>query len=359
MDRLSQLIVSIGRNPVRGPSRSSPFRFGPTVNEPYREREPVSAISNESIRPNRSPSKSGGGMSLGGLRRATSRSQGGNRSPLTPNGENGPEYFTVRPLEGDGQVSPGAGGNGLASANTGGAKGVKRTRSLMQRFRAMVCCFFVRKYRADMRWLTIRCHASKRDNPNVPVNDDVPVANRSGSPAGAGGLAGGRHSPWNEDTLGIMKPAEQGANVTPSTHPAQPPTLQLGQNGVKRHNSFLSRRKPSRNEVLPSSPNEAHEEILFGDSPVEPAKVSPPRHRGYSNGYSSSATGQHRSRGLSGSGVGMGREKALPPPPPIQPVMPDFNDQFSDMTLKPPEQSGGGVQRKTSLMKKLKARIGS
>jgi hypothetical protein len=51
----------------------------------------------------------------------------------------------------------------------------------------------------------------------------------------------------------------------------------------------------------------------------------------------------------------MGRDKALPPPP--APVLLEFDQTFGDMTLKPPTE-GGGVQRKTSLMKKLKARIG-
>jgi hypothetical protein len=71
--------------------------------------------------------------------RSTSRPQNGSHnkyspSPAAVNGESA-EYFTTKPVgETDGTISPGAGGlNG-----SGGAKGVKRTRSLMQRIRAMV-----------------------------------------------------------------------------------------------------------------------------------------------------------------------------------------------------------------------------
>jgi hypothetical protein len=69
--------------------------------------------------------------------RSTSRPQNGNHNKYSPspaaNGESA-EYFTKPMGETDGTISPGAGGlNG-----SGGAKGVKRTRSLMQRIRAMV-----------------------------------------------------------------------------------------------------------------------------------------------------------------------------------------------------------------------------
>lgn len=121
-----------------------------------------------------------------------------------------------------------------------------------------------------------------------------------------------------------------------------PPTLQLGRSdreegGVRRRGSFLGRRKPSRSNVAPPTPNieEPQEEILI---------VSEPGGRSPRSGFGNNA-------------MGGGRDKALPPPP--APVMPDFSvqEQFADMTLKPPTE-GAGVQRKTSLMKKLKAKIG-
>jgi hypothetical protein len=101
--------------------------------------DPVMLSSTPPVDGSRSPGKSG--LSLGGLMRSTSRSQPGGYSKYTPspaaaNGESA-EYFTAKPIgETDGTISPGAGGlNG-----SGGAKGVKRTRSLMQRIRAMVSC---------------------------------------------------------------------------------------------------------------------------------------------------------------------------------------------------------------------------
>jgi hypothetical protein len=184
--------------------------------------------------------------------------------------------------------------------------------------------------------LAVLFRSFQRDNPNVPVNSDVAMPlPRAGSPGSAG--KAGRHSPWNEDTLGIM-----GDNSTPTNGQqlneavTNPPTLQLGREkddgGVQRQRSFLGRRKPSRSNVaaVPASPVDPQEEILITHEP-EPRKASP-------------------SYGRMGS-----RDKALPPPP--APVMPVFDEQFADMTLKPPTE-GAGVQRKTSLMKKLKARIG-
>lgn len=257
----------------------------------------------------RSPGKSGG-LSLGGLMRTTSRNANGNsRYTPSPAGEKS-EYFagTGRPpMDGDRVL-----GSGTSFDSNGNGKGVKRTRSLMQRFRAM------------------------RDNPNVPVNSDAAMPlPRAGSPASAG--KAGRHSPWNEDTLGIMGDSSTPTNgQQPSEAVTNPPTLQLGrekdEGGVQRQRSFLGRRKPSRSNVaaVPASPVEPQEEILITHEP-EPRKASP-----------------------SYGGMG-GRDKALPPPP--APVMPVFEDQFADMRLKPPTE-GAGVQRKTSLMKKLKARIG-
>ena len=156
---------------------------------------------------------------------------------------------------------------------------------------------------------------------------------RTGSPGIS--VKAGRHSPWNEDTLGIMDEGTATNGQQPSEAVTNPPTLQLGREdgGVRRQGSFLGRRKTSRSNVaaMPPSPVEPQEEILITQEP-EPRRPSP--------GYGAKAGG---------------RDKALPPPP--APVMPVFNDQFADMTLRPPTE-GSGVQRKTSLMKKLKARIG-
>lgn len=49
-----------------------------------------------------------------------------------------------------------------------------------------------------------------------------------------------------------------------------------------------------------------------------------------------------------------GGEKALPAPPPAEPVMPDYGDYDS----RPSSNSGvSGVQRKSSLMRRVKDRI--
>ena len=66
--------------------------------------------------------------------RTTSRNaNGNNRYTPSPAAEKS-EYFTGRPpMDGDRVLSPGPTTDGNA-----GGKGVKRTRSLMQRFRAMV-----------------------------------------------------------------------------------------------------------------------------------------------------------------------------------------------------------------------------
>jgi hypothetical protein len=83
----------------------------------------------------RSPGKSGG-LSLGGHMRTTSRNANGNtRYTPSPAGEKS-EYFagTGRPpMDGDRVL-----GSGTGFDSNGNGKGVKRTRSLMQRFRAMV-----------------------------------------------------------------------------------------------------------------------------------------------------------------------------------------------------------------------------
>lgn len=245
----------------------------------------------------RSPSSRTGGLTLAGLGRTVSRPQ----EPRTPTSPGTQEYFNRRPTGTDGSTSPTAG-----AGTNGGAKGLKRTKSLMQRIRHM------------------------RENPNVPVNNE-PVL-RSGSPSSAG-----RKSPWNEDTLGIMTPpvAAEPQDYNHTVHQPQPQ--------AKMPESILNTRSPHRMNSANSPFNaEPKEEILLSS---ETKKYSPPKSRyPRTNGYAPVAYAQ-------------GRDKALPPPPPANPVMPDFTSEFDDMTLRPP-QEGVKVQRKTSLMKKLKARIG-
>lgn len=231
---------------------------------------------------------------------------------------------------------------------------------------------------------------SQRDSPNVPVNNDVIVA-RTSSPGSAG-----KYSPWNEDTLGIMAASTGEAEHTPH-QPAEPPTLQLGRTTSRPGAGFLSRRKSSkgRTSIIASPSNEAKEEVLVGNGRYEEtlAPPLPANASAHAAAAAKSHPGHHRglsfgSRSLGGPGAGAGstttttgRDKALPPPP--GPVMPDFNQQFSDMNLGgqgsgahalvPGEQGStsshsdsgsggrtgaGGVQRKTSLMKKLRARLG-
>ncbi|KAJ9107427.1 hypothetical protein QFC21_000878 [Naganishia friedmannii] len=256
------------------------------------------------------------------------------------------------------------------SAQTGAAKApLKRTRSLMQKLRAM------------------------RDSPNVPANA-YQGGQRSTSP----------QSPYTEDTMGIKGPVPEG-DESPRT--ASSASTHQSANGAstKRRNSFL-RRNPMRNNsssgghVTPamtpvgdfksSEGTYEREEMLVtpskefsGTSPVvAEARATPTP----TKGILKNSTGYFPPSG--GYGIASdpntyqpsarvrteGREKALPaPPPPPGPVMPDWHapieDDYRSRARDDPAQNGylqpntsenaGGanVKRKTSMLKKMKDRI--
>lgn len=173
----------------------------------------------------------------------------------------------------------------------------------------------------------------QRDNPNVPPPEDT----RAPSP--------GSYQPWKEDTLGIGT-----ADPTPAPA-ADGPTLR------PRRRSFLGSRKsrietssaPFNAQVL--SPDNEREEILTGEMDMD-EKIVPPTSS--SNGYAELRSPEKVSRNGTRQRSKTTGDKALPAPPPPEPVMPDYGDYDS----RPSSNSGGsGVQRKSSLMKRVKDRI--
>lgn len=118
---------------------------------------------------------------------------------------------------------------------------------------------------------------------------------------------------------------------------------------------------------MAEQPLDSGNAIKFTGAGYQPTPSSqiPPNPRKTSGGILTNA-GQaqsQRSRGLSGSGRFGGRDKALPPPPPPAPVFPDFEGKYNDLPGKMSEglnvnDGGSGMQRKTSLMKKFKGKVG-
>ncbi len=142
-----------------------------------------------------------------------------------------------------------------------------------------------------------------------------------------------------------------------------------------RRNSFLNRRKPTRQGSTPALPDspEAQEEILNdldpNVAPVETAARTGRRDRSTSNsGAHGGFAALVRSRSKQRT-----RDKSLPPPPAAAPVMPDFADvqrvptgnerirfdgnekgDVADQTYGGGERNLG---RKTSIVKKLKDKM--
>ncbi|KAJ9112590.1 hypothetical protein QFC19_000609 [Naganishia cerealis] len=247
------------------------------------------------------------------------------------------------------------------SAQAGAGKApLKRTRSLMQKLRAM------------------------RDSPNVPANAYPNDGQRSISP----------HSPYTEDTMGIKGPVPEGDESPRTTSSASTYQSATGAS-TKRRNSFLRRNPMRKNSINGVSPSKTpvddfkssegrneKEEILVTpgkEFPATPpvlteAKGTPTPTKGIlknSAGYfppsgtyavsSDPNNYQPTSRART-----EGRDKALPPPPPPPgPVMPDWNapteeDRTQNGYLQPnngENPGGANVKRKTSMLKKMKDRI--
>lgn len=191
-------------------------------------------------------------------------------------------------------------------------------------------------------------------------------------------------SPWKEDTLGIMNSSsesmENGQHTNGSTGRS------AGGDKPVRKNSLLGgRRRPSRLDSGATNYSDAAEEVLIAEQPLQsgdshklggggagyqPTSSSqiPANPRKASGGILTNGGPQpqpQRSRGLSGSGRFGGRDKALPPPPPPAPVFQDFEGEYNGLPGKLNEGmnlneggGGAGVQRKPSLMKKFKGKVG-
>lgn len=209
----------------------------------------------------------------------------------------------------------------------------------------------------------------------MPVPGDTAEEARANSP--------GSYSPWNEDTLGIGTATHappQAVHETQGTQaPLQSPVANGG--GRMRRRSFLNVRRPSSKVVTGNSPTFANialaapnnEEVLsgekgmgdkFSDNNGYTQLQSPEKTR---NGQThSTATGQQQPPprlGVFGrkhsAQASYSSDKALPAPPPPEPVMPRFDDYDASQPSSPSSGShGGSVQRKPSILKKVKDRIG-
>lgn len=273
--------------------------FGGTATSPTLE-EPYELPDD----PTPLPTSPGWGMRSPQLYLSTSR-----QSPAFEDGPPSPgEYFPTSP-----------------DGSRGGA-GVKRNKSFMQKIKSM------------------------RENPNVPLG---------GSRTSSSGQLDDRA--LQRTSTGT--PTDESGST--STHGGSGSTSTVPLPQKTRRNSFLNLRRPSKqgpDPVLPGSP-EASEEFLAdadrAEQPTFQSKVIPPRHRSGSNaglngGFA--ALVQTRSRSKTGS-----REKGLPPPPP-QPVMPDFSEASTEPRLrfdgneKGDAELDGGLRRKSSIVKKLRDR---
>lgn len=223
----------------------------------------------------------------------------------------------------------------------------------------------------------------QRDSPNVPANA-YHEDQRSSSP----------HSPFSEDTLGIREavPEDDESPRTGSSASTQP---SVSGTTTKRRNSFLNRRRPSKmgssGNGTPGSqspvPVKLADEFRSDDTindreeylvtpgkefPTSPPIVTDTRSAATpTKGILKNGAGYFPPSGTYGSSSeyttrmrNEGREKALPPPPPPPgPVLPDWNLPAGGDTYRPREegfsQSNGGanVNRKTSMLKKMRDRI--
>jgi len=233
-------------------------------------------------------------------------------------------------------------------ARSPGGGGVKRTKSLMQKIKAM------------------------RENPNIPLGVGSP---RGASPSrqSADEYATQRtsNSSPTDDSGSVSTQGGAGTNVPPPPAPKA------------RRNSFLHRRRPSKPGLTPPLPDspEMNEEALNALEPWEeqlnygnattalPSTTRTPSISTSGNNGGFASLIKTTSRSKSGN-----REKGLPPPP-AQPVMPDFADLRSGTTGGGGGEAGrirfesnekgdsegfsgeSGLRRKTSLVKKLKDRM--
>ncbi|KAJ9123125.1 hypothetical protein QFC22_001316 [Naganishia vaughanmartiniae] len=267
--------------------------------------------------------------------------------------------------------------NGEATSPTSAQSGVakaplKRTRSLMQRLRAM------------------------RDSPNVPANAYQHDGQRSTSPS----------SPYAEEPMpmGIKGSVPEGDESPRTASSASTHQSATGATS-KRRNSFLKRNpmrmnsssggyaSPAKTPVddfKSSDGTYEKEEMLatpskeFPGTPpvVVEARATPTPTKSIlknSTGYFPSSSGYGLASDSNNYQTSArvrtdGREKALPPPPPPPgPVMPDWHapieDDYRSRARDDPAQNGylrpntsenaGGanVKRKTSMLKKMKDRI--